>query len=125
MYTPASFAETDQSKLQDLIENQSFATLVSVGECEPIASHLPLLLDRQTEPHGRLVGHMARANPQWKSADGQPVLAIFTGPHTYISPTWYESKNVVPTVKNMDPGMASLRAGMRAETSPGHCVYYR
>jgi transcriptional regulator len=40
---------------------------------------------------------MARANPQWQSAAGQEVLAVFSGPHAYISPTWYEIDDVVPT----------------------------
>ena len=63
----------------------------------PFASHLPLLLDRAAGPHGALVGHMARANPQWRDLDGQPVLAVFSGPHAYVSPSWYEAEGVVPT----------------------------
>ena len=97
MYTPTSFVESDQSKLHRFIEQHSFATLVSLEGQEPIASHLPLLLDRDAGPHGTLIGHMARANTQWKHSEGQNVLAIFHGPHAYISPTWYEARNVVPT----------------------------
>jgi transcriptional regulator len=97
MYIPASFQETDINKLHDFIEQHSFATLISQHESEPIASHLPLLLDRKSSSNGRLIGHMARANPQWQSAAGQHVLVIFHGPHAYISPTWYEAQNVVPT----------------------------
>lgn len=97
MYTPPSFEETDQTKLHDFIEQHSFATLVSHAGPEPIASHLPLLLDRETTSHGRLIGHMARANSQWQQAEGHRVLAIFAGPHAYISPAWYEAQNVVPT----------------------------
>jgi transcriptional regulator len=54
-------------------------------------------LERDAGPHGTLVGHMARANPHWHDLDGRPVLAVFSGPHAYVSPTWYESENVVPT----------------------------
>ncbi|HEY2250816.1 MAG TPA: FMN-binding negative transcriptional regulator [Planctomycetaceae bacterium] len=97
MYIPAAFQETDPGKLFDLIQQYSFGLLVSQHDGEPFASHLPLLLDRSDAPHGCLVGHMARANPQWQQADGQSVLAIFAGAHAYISPTWYESDNVVPT----------------------------
>ena len=61
------------------------------------ASHLPLLLEREPAPFGVLVGHMAGSNPQWQHADGKPVLAVFSGPHAYISPTWYEADHVVPT----------------------------
>jgi transcriptional regulator len=97
MYIPASFAETDIAKLHAQIERHSFATLVSHGDGEMQASHLPLLLERAHGPQGRLIGHLARANPQWRTADGQTVLAIFHGPHAYISPTWHESQDVVPT----------------------------
>src|ERR1700729_1397013 len=97
MYIPAAFAESDLAKLHDFIQTNSFGVLVSQVDGEPFASHLPFLLDRNSGPHGCLIGHMARANPQWQSAHGQSVLAIFPGPHAYISPTWYESENVVPT----------------------------
>jgi len=63
---------------------------------EPFATHLPLLLDRQAGPWGTLFGHVARDNPQWQATD-RNVLVVFSGPHAYISPTWYEAKNVVPT----------------------------
>jgi transcriptional regulator len=96
MYVPPHFAETDLGKLQDFIERHSFGVLVSQGE-EPVASHLPFLLDRQGGPNGTLIGHMARANPQWRQAAGQRVLVVFSGPHAYVSPTWYAAENVVPT----------------------------
>jgi transcriptional regulator len=97
MYIPTPFAETDQTKLHDFIEQNSFGLLVSQVDGLPFASHLPFLLERQTGPHGCLIGHMARANPQWKHIGGQTALAIFSGPHAYISPTWYEAEQVVPT----------------------------
>ena len=97
MYIPPSFLETDVGKLHDFMEQHSFATLISTIDGEPFASHLPLLIDRDLGPSGCLVGHMARANPQWRSAAGQRILAIFHGPHAYISPGWMETQNVVPT----------------------------
>jgi transcriptional regulator len=97
MYVPAAFAERDLSRLHDFIEQHSFGLLVSQADALPFATHLPFLLDRTAGPHGALVGHMARANPQWREAGGQTVLTIFSGPHTYISPTWYEAEQVVPT----------------------------
>jgi transcriptional regulator len=97
MYIPAAFAETDLTRLHEFIERNSFGALVSQVDGLPLASHVPFLLERTTGPHGTLVGHMARANPQWRDLAGQTVLAIFSGPHTYISPTWYESEQVVPT----------------------------
>jgi transcriptional regulator len=97
MYLPAAFAEADLTRLHDFIEQYSFGVLVSQVDGPPFATHLPFLLDRAAGPHGTLVGHMARANPQWRDAAGQTALAIFSGPHAYVSPTWYEAENVVPT----------------------------
>jgi transcriptional regulator len=96
MYVPASFAENDPARLHDLMRRQSFALLTSVGGNGLFASHLPLLLDAQTGPHGRLIGHMARANPQWRDVRGE-VMAVFSGPHAYVSPSWYEETGTVPT----------------------------
>jgi transcriptional regulator len=97
MYLPAAFAEPNLTRLHDFIEQYSFGLLVSQVDGLPFASHLPFLLERTTGQHGTLVGHMARANPQWRQAGGQTALAIFSGPHAYISPTWYEAEQVVPT----------------------------
>ncbi len=97
MYIPTAHLETDPEKLHAFIAAHSFGLLVSTHQGEPFATHLPFLLERQAGPHGRLVGHLARANPQWHGLDGQSVLAVFSGPHAYVSPTWYEADNVVPT----------------------------
>ncbi|MBD3673697.1 MAG: FMN-binding negative transcriptional regulator [Planctomycetaceae bacterium] len=97
MYRPESFEESDLHKLHDFMEGHSFATLISHHDNTPEASLLPLLLDRKSGPNGTLIGHMARANPQWKHADGQEVLIIFQGPHAYISPSWCDSDKAVPT----------------------------
>src|ERR1051325_398727 len=93
MYIPSYFA-IDEREAFDLIEAHSFATLLSVHNGEPFATHLPMLLDRETRT---LWGHVARANPQWHDLESQTALAIFLGDHHYISPTWYESLDHVPT----------------------------
>ncbi len=97
MYIPKSFDETDLTKLHDFMQQHSFATLISQVESDLIASHLPLLLDREAGEFGRVSGHMAKPNAQWQSAEGERVLIIYHGPHAYISPTWYAAQNVVPT----------------------------
>ncbi len=97
MYIPPAFQELDQAKLFDAIERHSFGLLISQLEGELFATHLPLLVDRQAKPSGQLLGHIARANPQWQELNGQTVLAVFSGPHAYITPTWYEAEYVVPT----------------------------
>jgi transcriptional regulator len=97
MYTPSSFRVDDLPTLHAFMERHSFATLCSATSGELEATHLPLLLDSDVAPHGRLIGHMARANGQCRRAAGSRVIAIFSGPHAYISPTWYESNETVPT----------------------------
>jgi len=97
MFIPPHFAETDREKLHEFIERDSFGVLVSPVEGVPFATHLPFLLERGAGPHGTLVGHMARANPQWQALGEQSALVVFSGPHAYISPSWYEAENVVPT----------------------------
>lgn len=94
MYIPPSFAVTDQKTLFDFVDRHSFAMLFSQDEHGPVASHLPLLLDRES---GRLFGHFARANTHWQTAVERTVLVVFHGPHAYISPSWYAAQNVVPT----------------------------
>lgn len=97
MYIPAAFLETDAEKLCAFIQEYSFGLLVSEHAGAPFATHLPLLLDRTAGPQGCLIGHLARANPQWQEADGKTFLAVFSGPHAYISPAWYQAEQVVPT----------------------------
>ncbi|MEX2175990.1 MAG: FMN-binding negative transcriptional regulator [Pirellulaceae bacterium] len=97
MYVPPAFALTDLAALHDAIERYSFAVVVSGAGEDQVASHLPLLIDRAAGPHGTLLGHFARANPQARQVAGQPVLVVFSGPHAYISPRWYEAERVVPT----------------------------
>jgi transcriptional regulator len=94
MYRPAEFREDDRGALYALIRAHGFATLVTVADGAPFASHLPLLLD---EAHGALLGHVARANPQWRHFGPGEAVAIFQGPHGYVSPSWYATAPAVPT----------------------------
>lgn len=98
MYTPSSFKEEDPKALFDLIEDFSFGILFSQHYEQPEATHLPFLVDRQRGEHGVLIAHFAKANKHWKKiADTKEVLAVFQGPHSYISPSWYEDRAEVPT----------------------------
>jgi transcriptional regulator len=98
MYIPKAFHLGDQQILHEFIDSSSFATLVSTVDGKPFATHLPLLLERARSAHGTLLGHVARANPQWHAFDGkQEALAIFQGPHAYVSPSWYATSPAVPT----------------------------
>jgi transcriptional regulator len=79
------------------MEQNSFGLIISYADGLPVASHLPLLLDRTAGVNGSSIGHMARANQQWRQAARQQILAVFSGPHAYISPAWYKAEQVVPT----------------------------
>jgi transcriptional regulator len=100
MYIPKLYREDELSVLHHLMQTYSFATLVTHHDGAPYATHLPLTLRPQAGPFGTLMGHMARANPQWRDFDvdsEQEVLVIFQGPHTYVSPSWYTVQPSVPT----------------------------
>ncbi len=98
MYLPKSFHETDNNKLFEIMRQFSFATLITAPGGVPYATHLPIHLDDKRGDYGTLVAHIARANPQWRDFEaGSEVLVIFQGPHSYISPSWYEIHPSVPT----------------------------
>jgi transcriptional regulator len=97
MYVPAAFAEKDLETLHALIDDHGFATLVTNTASGPTATHLPIMLDRTRGPQGTLVAHLARANPHARALDDADALAIFLGPHGYISPSWYGQHPSVPT----------------------------
>jgi len=95
MYIPPHFEEQNAQRLAALIAAYPFGVLVSTQAGRPLASHLPFLFDSAAGARGRLLGHMARANTQWRDwCDGQTVLAIFQGPHAYVSPAWYGAPGV-------------------------------
>lgn len=99
MYLPRSFRVDELPELQGFMQQHSFATLVSTDQGAITATHLPIELDRKRGPYGTLVAHLARANTQWRDfANGNEVLAMFQGPHAYVSPIWYEPvEEHVPT----------------------------
>jgi len=98
LYTPPSFAAKDRAAIARLIHDYPFATLVTPSAPEPWVSHIPLLMTDAGEPHGTLIGHFARANPHWQHANDAQSVAIFHGPHAYVSPSWYrEPTQAVPT----------------------------
>jgi transcriptional regulator len=98
LYTPTHFAMHDRAAIARLMHEHSFATLVTPAAPEPLVSHLPLLLVPGCEPHGTLLGHFARANPHWQQVREVQSIAVFHGPHAYVSPSWYrEPDRMVPT----------------------------
>jgi len=97
MYLPKFYEVNDKAKLFDFMKNNSFGILFSHTGDEPMASHLPFVMDEKGGEQGLIIGHMAKANDQWRYADGQQVMVVFSGPHTYVSPTWYQEDKTVPT----------------------------
>lgn len=98
MYLPRHFEESRPEVLRGLMRAHPLATVVTLGADGPQANHVPLLLGED----GVLRGHVARANPMLADrVEGAQALAIFHGPHSYISPSWYPTKRehgrVVPT----------------------------
>jgi len=102
MHLPSHFAETRVEVLQEALRNAGLATLVTTGPEGLDASQIPLLLLPEPAPLGRLLGHVARPNQQWRSTpEGSDALAIVLGADAYVTPSWYPSKRetgrVVPT----------------------------
>lgn len=98
MYAPEPFAVTDAAEIAAMLGQTRLGALVTHGPQGLFASHLPFIHDAD----GRLIGHIARANPHPERApDGAEALVIFQGPEAYVSPTWYPSKKIdgrqVPT----------------------------
>ena len=107
MYVPEDF-RLDAAAAGAVVRDNSFGLLVTVSaQGLPQASHLPFLFEEPAgeaagDPQGRLLGHMARANPQWHdlaalAASGGEALVVFQGAHGYVSPSWYEPGPAVPT----------------------------
>src|SRR5439155_1466769 len=93
MYSPPYNRIEDRAELLAFLRANSFALLVTR---ELRASHLPVQV-RETESELILDMHMARANPQWQDFFDDEVLVVFSGPHAYVSPRWYEEHERVPT----------------------------
>lgn len=94
MYIPKQYQETDPAVIAEFIKHNDFATVISVVDGLPVATHIPLELVEQ-DGQQFLWGHFARANKHWQSFDGsQQILVIFAGAHSYISPRWYTQPQV-------------------------------
>ncbi|MFN8382821.1 MAG: FMN-binding negative transcriptional regulator [Anaerolineales bacterium] len=94
MYIPKLYREEDREKLIEFLKQNNFPALVSHDGEKLTATHLPVEIIEGEDGTLTVLGHMSRANPQWKSFGEQEVLLIFQGAHTYISPRWYNHVNV-------------------------------
>lgn len=104
MFKPPLFSEDRVEVMHELMRAHPFATLVSSATGQLSADHVPLVIHPEASEHGVIRGHIAKANPLWRETQGDDaisVLAIFQGPQSYVTPSWYPSKaahgKVVPT----------------------------
>ncbi|MFK5959669.1 MAG: FMN-binding negative transcriptional regulator [Lutibacter sp.] len=95
MYTPNSYKNEDFKEIKSFITKNSFGILINQNNGKLTGTHIPLVLDINKNGENILTGHISKVNPQWKNFnDDDEVLVIFSGPHSYISSSWYEQENV-------------------------------
>ncbi|PCI77255.1 MAG: transcriptional regulator [SAR86 cluster bacterium] len=91
MYIPKHFEIMNEAEISKFIEANSFGQLISLHDAAIVSTHMPFLFDAESRV---LVGHMAKANPQWQQIQNQKALVTLQGDHAYVSPSWYESEGV-------------------------------
>ena len=95
MYIPELYKNENEEEITTFLRNNSFGILVNLLDRQLWATHIPLELEQNESGKKLLCGHISRDNPQWKGFQSNAdILAIFSGPHSYISSSWYEKENV-------------------------------
>ncbi|WP_413999190.1 FMN-binding negative transcriptional regulator [Flavobacterium sp. W1B] len=95
MYIPDIYKNENKEEINTFLKENSFGILINQTEGKLWATHIPLELDTNKDGKAILQGHISKENPQWKGfVDNDEVLAVFSGPHSYISPSWYDHENV-------------------------------
>jgi len=95
MYIPHHYKNENLEEVKDFLTQNSFGILINTVNGKPWGTHIPLELDVNEDGGDVLMGHLAKANPQWKNfAENQEVLCIFNGPHSYVSSSWYQEEEV-------------------------------
>ncbi len=95
MYIPELYKNENQEEITQFLQENSFGILVNNTNGKLWATHIPLEIDQNESGKPILFGHISKENPQWESFESDAnVLAIFSGPHSYISSSWYEKENV-------------------------------
>jgi predicted FMN-binding regulatory protein PaiB len=118
MYTPSSFRAQDAERIFAFVDRYGFGALVSPAASGVQVSHLPFVLDRRDGGETLLRGHLARANPHAEVLDGSGV-AIFTGPHCYVTPRWYATSPAVPTWNYFMADLLDLPGGTGSPSTRG------
>jgi len=95
MYIPHYYKNENIAEVKEFLIENSFGILLNTVDGRPWGTHIPLELDVDKDGNDILMGHLAKANPQWKNFEGDPeVLCIFNGPHSYVSSSWYQEEEV-------------------------------
>ena len=95
MYIPEHYKNENEAEIKDFLRKNSFGILVNQTDGKLWATHIPLELEEDANGKSILSGHLSKENLQWQSfASDYRILAIFSGPHSYISSGWYEKENV-------------------------------
>lgn len=95
MYTPQHYKNENIDEVREFIKANSFGILVSQTKARLWGTHIPMELDFDENGNAILYSHISKANPQWESfTSGEEVLAIFHGPHSYVSSSWYQKEDV-------------------------------
>lgn len=95
MYTPKEFKQDNGDLIFELIDLFPLGLLITTSESKVSLSHLPFLFEREYAQNGRLLGHFAKANPQWRELeDIDEAIVVFSGPNSYVSPSWYHLESV-------------------------------
>lgn len=95
MYTPKHYSNHNLDEIKEFVTQNSFGILINIVDNKPWGTHIPLELETDNEGNHLLVGHIAKANPQWKHfKENTEVLCIFNGPHAYVSSSWYKEEEV-------------------------------
>ncbi len=95
MYIPSQYRNENHQEVRSFLKENSFGILVNQRDGKLLATHIPIELDDEKEGITELTGHLSKENPQWKNfkKNGE-VLAIFPGPHSYVSSSWYQHEEV-------------------------------
>ena len=117
IYTPRAFLAADAAAIARLLHEHPFATLITPGEAEPLVSHVPLQYRPAPGSKGVLLGHLARANPHGQHLAGRASVAVFHGPHAYVSPSWYA--NPAAAVPTWNYAVAHVHGVAEVMTDPG------
>ncbi|UFH46377.1 FMN-binding negative transcriptional regulator [Flavobacterium galactosidilyticum] len=95
MYTPDIYKNENQEEIEKFLQENSFGILINQTNGKLWATHIPLELAINREGKAILEGHISKENLQWNGfLESNEVLAVFSGPHSYISSSWYDHENV-------------------------------